>query len=58
MVAGSALFLAGCYLAWRSRWFDAVDVALDVAWGGAAFAAFFGGFVGYKAVHWLGLVPA
>lgn len=54
MIAGVVLFGSACWLARRSRIFDALDVAL----GGAVAAAVVGGFGGYKAVQWLGLLAA
>jgi len=54
MIAGVVLFGLACWWARRSRIFDALDVAL----GGAVAAAIVGGFAGFKAVQWLGLLAA
>ena len=54
MIVGVVLFGSVCWLARRSRTFDALDVAL----GGAVAAAVVGGFGGYKTVQWLGLLAA
>lgn len=54
MIAALVLYGSACWWARRSRIFDALDVAL----GGAVAAAVFGGFGGYKAVQWLGLLTA
>lgn len=54
MIVGVVLFGSVCWLARRSRIFDALDVAL----GGAVAAAVVGGFGGYKTVQWLGLLAA